>query len=124
MRSDIAADAIDALVENRERIYYNFSPPPFSRGVPRDFERIAPGTIDELCRLARLGLASRDLAALHRVLEWLVKYDMRRLTLDYCEGEVRVTFDTRGTARGPVSIGTASDFAGAVDIAESEGWDG
>lgn len=65
----------------------------------------------------------RDVRALNRVLEWLARDDMRRLTLDYCEGEVRVTFDTRGT-RGPVSIGTASDFAGAVDIAESEGWDG
>lgn len=70
-------------------------------------------------------LDARDLAALHRVLEWLARDDMRRLTLDYCEGEVRVTFDTRGVARsGDVSIGTASDFAGAVDIAESEGWDG
>lgn len=69
-------------------------------------------------------LDARDLAALHRVLEWLAKDDMRRLTLDYCDGEVRVTFDRRGVARADVSIGTASDFAGAVDIAESEGWDG
>ena len=70
---------------------------------------------------------ARDLAALHRVLEWLAKDDMRRMTLDYCEGEVRVTFDRRGVSKArsdDVSIGTASDFAGAVDIAESEGWEG
>ena len=65
---------------------------------------------------------NRDLSQLHRVLDWLAKDDGRRMTVDYVEGEVRVTLDTRGARGGLVAIGKASDFAGAVDIAETEGW--
>lgn len=67
-------------------------------------------------------LDARDLAALHRALEWLAKDDGRRMTVDYCEGEVRVVFDRRGASRDGVSVGQSSDFAGAIDDAESDGW--
>lgn len=63
-------------------------------------------------------LDARDLAALHRACEWLAKDDGRRMTVDYCEGE-----DRRGI-RGPVDVyvGQSSDFAGAIDDCEADGW--
>jgi hypothetical protein len=69
---------------------------------------------------------SRDLSQLHRVLDWLAKDEAgRTLTVDYHEGEVRVFFEQRkrrGETEDAAFEGKASDFAGAVDIAESEGW--
>ena len=73
-------------------------------------------------------LDARDLAALHRALEWLAKDDGRRMTVDYCEGEVRVVFDRVGLRRlerGALAfVGQSSDFAGAIDDCESDGWAG
>lgn len=68
-------------------------------------------------------MSSRDLSQLHRVLEWLAKDYVRTAYIAYSEGEVCVTLipsvhsDLEEQFRGK-----ASDFAGAVDIAESEGW--
>lgn len=67
-------------------------------------------------------LDARDLAALHRVLDWLAKDDGRRMTVDYCEGEVRVVFDWRGSGPPRVFVGQSSDFAGAIDDCEADGW--
>jgi hypothetical protein len=71
-------------------------------------------------------LDKRDMDALHRVLGWLSRDEAgRTMTVDYHEGEVRLFLEQRrrrGETEDAAWEGKASDFAGALDIAETDGW--
>lgn len=71
-------------------------------------------------------LEQRDLAALLRVLDWLSRDEAGRVMhVDYHDGEVRVYLEQRpkrGETEDDAYVGESSDFAGAVDDCESEGW--
>jgi len=73
----------------------------------------------------RASLDRRDMDALHRVLDWLAMDDARTARIDYDEGEVRLCLEQpkrRGETEDAAYVGQSSDFAGAVDDCESDGW--
>jgi hypothetical protein len=71
-------------------------------------------------------LDKRDMDALHRVLDWLARDEAgRTMRVDYHEGEVRVYLEQRarrGETEDDAYVGESSDFAGALDDCESDGW--
>jgi hypothetical protein len=71
-------------------------------------------------------LDRRDMDALHRVLDWLARDEAgRTMRVDYHEGEVRVYLEQRarrGETEDDAYVGQSSDFAGAIDDCEQDGW--
>jgi hypothetical protein len=71
-------------------------------------------------------LDKRDMDALHHVLDWLARDEAgRTMTVDYHEGEVRVYLEQRrkrGETEDAAFAGQSSDFAGAIDDCEQDGW--
>lgn len=67
----------------------------------------------------------RDLTQLARVLDWLARDEAREAKLDYVDGEVRLYLEQpkkRGETEDAAYVGQSSDFAGAVDDCETDGW--
>jgi hypothetical protein len=131
--STLGRHAVNALARHRNCLHAG------DPHNPAQFIKAPVDSIDEVIRLARIGLEAerrrtpgaahldaRDLSALRRALDWLARDEAgRTMTVDYHEGEVRLFLEQRrkrGETEDGAWNGQSSDFAGALDDCETDGW--